>query len=730
MPSDASTREDWLVVTTKPGRQTRELIERAESLAGELVPARDPAEEALSRLRRAVELMIDDLAMAHLASIELERIKDIAPGGLHYGRLRSAGLTTVLDVLRDPNLQRHPGVGDKTAREARGAAHQMATLARDNVRFQFDVDAKPSTHGQVLQAVFNHQRIMREAPQLLQRAAEWATALRDPVPAARLATSRIGFFFRSKGKAETIAAVGRLEQLVNDPSVASLVDAIRSLPNPLVRDVWKQFEADAASVYSHLDEHTDLDLGSDREGGSLPAEIIEAVRKQPLDTAHLTVSLRGYQSFGARYALVQQRTLLGDEMGLGKTVTALAVAGHLASVGSKRVLTVCPASVLHNWIREVHGHTRLQGWVLHGPDRRAQLGRWQQRGGVAVTTFDTLRSLGHAVDTDLLVVDEAHYVKNRSTIRAQSVSRWSQHAGRVLYMTGTPLENTVAEFRSLVGQLQPEVEAKVGDAFAFAGTESFRERVAPVYLRRNQEDVLTELPDRLEIHDWVEMTVADENAYRAAVRAKNFMAMRRAAWDNAGSAPCAKMERLEEILAESAAEGWKTVVFSYFLNTLERVAAAVDLPVFGPLTGSVPPSARQVLVDDFSEHRGPAVLVSQIRAGGVGLNIQSASVVVLAEPQWKPATEEQAIARCHRMGQTRRVHVHRLLTEPGVDLRMVELLAEKAKIFNEYVRQSSIAEQAEDATDQSHVAMAQQIIDEERDRLGLEDDPNRDPVLF
>jgi SNF2 family DNA or RNA helicase len=123
--------------------------------------------------------------------------------------------------------------------------------------------------------------------------------------------------------------------------------------------------------------------------------------------------------------------------------------------------------------------------------------------------------------------------------------------------------------------------------------------------------------------------------------------------------------------------------------------------------------------------------VSQIEAGGVGLNIQTASVVILAEPQWKPSVEEQAIARCHRMGQTRPVDVHRLLAAESVDQRMLDVLATKAALFDEYVRKSALKDLSPDAIDISDITAAKdmvaiaeeerRIIEIERQRLGLED---------
>jgi len=138
--------------------------------------------------------------------------------------------------------------------------------------------------------------------------------------------------------------------------------------------------------------------------------------------------------------------------------------------------------------------------------------------------------------------------------------------------------------------------------------------------------------------------------------------------------------------------------------------------VFGPLTGPVPAAARQVMVDQFSAAGHGAVLVSQIVAGGVGLNIQAASVVVICEPQFKPTTEWQAIARAHRMGQLETVQVHRLLSEEGVDQRITEILARKRELFDDFARISETAESAPEALDVSEADLARDVIAAERER--------------
>ena len=170
--------------------------------------------------------------------------------------------------------------------------------------------------------------------------------------------------------------------------------------------------------------------------------------------------------------------------------------------------------------------------------------------------------------------------------------------------------------------------------------------------------------------------------------------------------------------------GRRVIVFSHFRDVLDAVMGELGEVAVGPLTGDVPAARRQELVDEFSAADGGAVLVSQIVAGGVGLNIQAASVVVICEPQLKPTTEWQAIARAHRMGQLESVQVHRLLLEDSVDARIVEILARKKQLFDELVRVSTTADAAPEAYDVSEAELAREIIAAERERLAGETPAN------
>jgi SNF2 family DNA or RNA helicase len=546
------------------------------------------------------------------------------------------------------------------------------------------------------------------------------------------------FFTGPRKREQARNDLGRLDAMMRDQGTATreaqLKEALVVLGEglPEITSLWKDYENRAVAYNGLLIEVGELGADVEASQGFIPAEIAQRVNRQSLDLSLMRASLRGYQAFGAKFSLSQGKAILGDEMGLGKSVEALAAMCHLRLQDEKHFLVVCPASVLVNWSHEIRRHSELKPYRLHGAERQRNFQAWARLGGVAVTTYDSLRSLPSpdGIRLAMLVVDEAHYVKNPAAERTKVVRDWIRRTGRILFLTGTPMENKVEEFRTLVGHLRPDLVYRINAVDGLVGAQRFRQAVAPVYLRRNQSDVLEELPPRLDTEEWVTLEGAALVAYREAVASGNFMAMRRAAYAPSNPADSAKLGRLLEIVEEAASNGRKAVVFSFFRDVLGTIASVLGDIAIGPLTGSISPVERQSMVDEFTARPGPAALVSQIQAGGVGLNIQAASVVILTEPQWKPTIEDQAIARCHRMGQVRRVDVHRLLAEDSVDQRMLEILAAKTILFDEYVRRSELKDMSPDAVDISDINEARKagtqaqaeyrIIEMERKRLHLE----------
>jgi superfamily II DNA or RNA helicase len=734
------------------GRDARALIDKVTALRAGIEAERTAAAAAASApgarrvaARSAYDAARAEIARSQLAKLPLDRIKDITQGRLRINTIERAGYRTVGDVLgAGRRLENIPGVGPETASKAVAAARQLLAALTEETRVRFDPDDRTAGQARLLSALRDYDQAKRDVPVPIRGLDALAADLDVAVAAAAPAASRLRMFFAGSGtKARARDGLARLTTILAMPATTAIAGELqvrvrqryesRNRGQPSAGQLWDDYLARPVEYNGLLIEVAGLDPAAAANHGYLPAEIAQRINDHPLDLSLVTASLRGYQAFGAKFALAQERVIIGDEMGLGKTVQALAAMAHLAADGGTHFLVVCPASVIVNWARETGKHTRLTAYRLHGPEQGRNHKLWLDRGGVAVTTFQALRNLQPlppGLLLAMLTVDEAHYAKNPEAQRTKAVQAWAAATRRVLFLTGTPMENRVAEFRVLIHHLRPAIAAHLDPiAGALAGTR-FRQAIAPVYLRRNQADVLDELPPRLETQEWVELDGMAFVAYKEAVAEGNFMAMRRAAFAPGTPDESAKLRRLLDIAGEAAEDGRKVVIFSFFRNILNIVTSALGPAAIGPITGSVPAAQRQAMIDEFTAKAGPAVLTAQINAGGVGFNIQAASVVIICEPQWNPAIEDQAIGRAHRMGQVRRVDVHRLLSEDGVDARMLEITQAKRAEFDEYARRSDLAASTPDAIDiadldtvkevASQAEQERRILEQERKRLRLE----------
>ncbi|WP_432942998.1 SNF2-related protein [Kribbella sp. CA-253562] len=690
--SDQGESPDADRMRSSVGKPARDLIgridelrARAEALVGKPEALREQARQQLAVLtRRQIGSELENLPVTALQEVMGKRVTTLERAGYRtIGRL--AGVSSA-------ELVALPGIGPKTAEKITEAVRAVVADVAKSARFRFQPDRPDNEQRDLLATLTAIRRADQAATQLIGPVRELTGITQQWLVAAAPARRRLSMWFSGRDKKQAaLLALSRLETIDRHPRTAWLAGELTrheqsvALTGYTDERLWNEYAADAAAVNATLSTVSGVEVEVEAAQGFIPEELRQRITAVPLDLSLIKSTLRGYQVFGAQYLIHQERSILGDEMGLGKTIQALAAAAHLAARGQQRFLVVCPASVQMNWLNEISKHTRLEAHNLHGAQRECAARRWLRDGGVAVTTFGTLGSLeilkGH--DQALLIVDEAHYVKNPKARRTQVVAEAVAAAQRVVFLTGTPMENRVDEFRNLVEHLRPGTVKGLTAIDVVAGAKQFRRAVAPVYLRRNQEDVLTELPDKIEIDDWVLPSQADQTAYVAAVRSGNLMKMRQAAFEAEDSA---KLERIGEIIEEAGEDGRKVIVFSYFLGVLDRIQQTC--PTAGSIRGAVRPAERQRLVDEFTAARGHAVLLCQIEAGGVGLNMQAASVVILAEPHWKPSAEEQAIARAHRMGQIRTVQVHRVLAKDSVDERIREVQEHKRLLFDEYARKS------------------------------------------
>lgn len=680
----------------------------------------ETAEATRERVLEAGRRVREDAARRELRQMDIDRLREVTRDQLRLGAVRDAGIVTVGQLLAEPIVSgRLPGIGETTAVRINAAARAMQDAARTDAVVQIDARRQDTGSVALVSALRRWEAVKNSGgPRVAALVDELGPLARVVEDGGVLGIVHQPGAIASGGFNPSEGTVERLE-IDADDARQRAVRAAGDRARLRSTDDWSDFLDRPASYFALLDE-IGLTDSTTAGRGSLPEGLIEQIERFELNTTLLTASLRGYQRFGAAFALVQERVVIGDEMGLGKTVEALAVvahvaAAHRATVGTApRFVVICPAAVVANWIRETEKHTQVPVHRLHGPSRVHGVDAWLRDGGVAVTTYETLAWLSTRLPEDqrfaAAVVDEAHYVKNPDAKRTRNTRALLERSDRVVLMSGTPLENRVEEFRVLVDHIRPDLTVDAED-----DPMAFRKQIAPVYLRRSQEDVLTELPELVQVDEWTDLTPTEADRYTDAVASGNFHAMRQLAMlDGAASS---KVESLREVIADARANGRKTLVFSHYRAVLEAARRAIGGEVFGPLSGSTSPSARQEMVDAFSAAAPGAVLVAQIIAGGVGLNIQAASVVVICEPQLKPTTEWQAIARSRRMGQLDTVQVHRLLSEDGVDAALVRMLARKTRIFDDFAAVSDTAQASVQAFDISESQLITQVLAEERARL-------------
>lgn len=687
----------------------------ASGVSGSLRSVSHSVAQAQAEVLARAEAVVAEGVAAILKGAPIEELEKL---GVRTGALRGGGLLTVYDLEGKTawQLQRIRGVGDVTAEEAIAARDRYKAEAKSEVRVLPDPDNPRPSDGALLVAVARYDALVRNLPERIKAADAKLTSAMQALERLRAETRLLGLLFSSERRQQLLEQHDTvLAELSWVQQETALLRQYEAGLRPSVDEVRRLYEQNSAAFVAVLESvlPTRLPVAPPpgqvpSEQGGLPAEIAAEVEATKLLKGPLLATLRRYQQFGAQYLVCRKRVVLGDDMGLGKTVQVLGAMCHLSALGARRFFVVCPNSVLINWEREVAKHTGLTPTVIHGPDRDDEVALWKTRGGVGITTFATLSKLVHLLDeVDLLAVDEAHAVKNPEAQRTQAVLKLSAKARHLVLMTGTALENRLSEMHTLVSAAQPDLQELLQQLLwqVRPKPDEIRRKLAPVYLRRTQADVLSELPDLVHNDEIIPLEPADRQAYESAP--EHLMQRRLAATVGQGERNSAKYDRLRELLESYEDEGRKVAVFSTFLQVLGDVSAiAAGCAV---IHGGVPTEERQKMIDAFSAKQGFAVLALQIDAGGLGINLQSAQVVILMEPQFKPSTEKQAVARVRRMGQTRKVHAHRLIAQKTVDEALVALVEAKSKIFDDYAQQSAVKQASAMAVDGASGALLEEL---------------------
>lgn len=446
-------------------------------------------------------------------------------------------------------------------------------------------------------------------------------------------------------------------------------------------------------------------------------EVRKDPANHPLRQELLDAELLPYQLDGIAFAVGAGRAILADDMGLGKTIQGIGVAELLARLADiRRVLVVCPASLKSQWRSEIGRFCGRTSQLVMG-SAEERVGQYDNDTFFTICNYEQIlrdHPTVERIQWDLIILDEGQRIKNWESKTSRLVNTLKSPFALVL--SGTPLENRLEELYTVVGFIDDQ---RLGPAYRFfhrhrvvndrgrvqgyKNLDQLRETLKPILLRRTRALVMKELPERtteiVRIRPTDEQRImGDEYCKRAAqiaakryitemdlLRLQKFLLMARMSADSTFLVDkeepgySSKLQRLAELLEQLADEGdRKIVLFSEWttmLNLIEPLLAQAGLD-FVRLDGSVPQKKRQGLVHRFQNDPDCRAII-MTNAGSTGLNLQSANTVINVDLPWNPAVLEQRIARAHRMGQKQPVQVYLLVTEDGIEERLLATLSAK-----------------------------------------------------
>ena len=440
----------------------------------------------------------------------------------------------------------------------------------------------------------------------------------------------------------------------------------------------------------------------------------------------INANLRNYQKEGYTWLKTLDFLgfggILGDEMGLGKTLQTIT---FIVSNKGSKTLIVAPTSLVYNWNSEFKKFApSLKIGVLNGaPKERENIIKSLDNYDVLVTTYNLVKrdlEIYKDIEFDYCILDEAQNIKNGHSQNAKVCK--AIKAKRKFALTGTPLENSLMELWSIFDFIMPGYlynEKKFTTRYHRRLSEDpviieeLTRLIKPFILRRYKKDVIKELPDKIEkklvvpmndkqlevygtFADYakkvIEKKIKDDEFKKSKIEILSFITKLRQicldpsiVMDNyeGGSG---KIDALIELVNQSIEEGHKILVFSQFTSVLKNIAAKFKLEdiSFYYLDGSTPSKARGALVESFNNDNTSVFLIS-LKAGGTGLNLTSADVVIHFDPWWNPAVEDQATDRAHRIGQKKVVEVIKMVVENSIEEKIIELQEEKKKLIDKIV---------------------------------------------
>jgi len=414
-----------------------------------------------------------------------------------------------------------------------------------------------------------------------------------------------------------------------------------------------------------------------------------------------------YQWQGIKFLMDNDHALLADDMGTGKTVmTTVALKILIQQTKVHHVLILCPPSVLYEWKRHLDDWApELTSYLIRSPQKEVRKSLWETPMHVYVTTYDMLKgdiengilSKGSLAHFDVVILDEAHHIKNMKSKRFRAIKQLQPK--RRWALTGTPVQNKIEDLASIFEFVYPNYLTSFD-----LQPERVKERIKPYFLRRRKKEVMPELPPKIPEIIELELDEEQDIAYRQAeagireelsalgdkVTKQHIFAKLTILKQICNFAPkkssSPKTESLKERIEEIIANGEKVIVFSQYVDEgVSKLEKLLEPYGVAKIVGGQTDSVRRNEIEKFKKRKDVPVLIASVRSGGEGLNLIEASYVVHFDHWWNPAVMWQAEDRVHRRGQTKGVNIYSYWMKDTIDDRIRQKLREKGILFEQIV---------------------------------------------
>lgn len=477
---------------------------------------------------------------------------------------------------------------------------------------------------------------------------------------------------------------------------------------------------------SHIITLNNILQTEDTESPLVLKEKLRNIQPIILSDQSFHYTLRPYQIEGVKWMLnLKQWTsgcILADEMGLGKTIQVINFLHEIQDNSQKKTLVIAPKSTHGHWMKELT--TCLEDWTIiqySGPER-VELLQSPFSKQCLIMTYDVMvRDIEHLLQESYatIIFDEAQYLKNPQASRFKSANLLQ--ADFSLALTGTPIENSLLDLWSIFQIVLPKhlgswgqfkkrfiVPIEAGNRYRL---EDLKKIIKPFLLRRQKEDVALDLPEKLEVNEFISLSTFEQDTYdQLKIQAKNIIrenpqqakflvlslltklrqvCCHRGLVIDSASDHSSKLDRAMEIINGLHQDNRKVLVFSQFVQLLKHMKTRLENAniEFCYLDGSTHSDKRQSEIDRFQETDVTVFLIS-LKAGGSGINLTKATEVIHLDPWWNPAVEDQASDRAHRIGQLQTVTVIRLVAENTIESQILRLQQEKRHIAQDILSDS------------------------------------------